>query len=80
MLNAEKRANQATHTLTSSQLDELFQNCIKLSTENKINVKNTWSLNLIDYIDEVITSSKLGENEVSNFQVASCTLDASVKT
>jgi condensin complex subunit 2 len=75
----ENRAGNATHTLSSSQLEDLFKNCIKLSTENKINVKNTWSLNLIDYIDEVITSSTVGKNEVSNFQVASCTLDASVK-
>lgn len=68
--NEESRADHATHTLSSTQLEELFKNCIKLSTENKINVKNTWSLNLIDYIDEVITSSTVGKNEVSNFQVA----------
>jgi condensin complex subunit 2 len=71
-------STKATHTLTGEQLDDLFKNCMKLSTENKINVKNTWQLNLIDYIDEVIETT-VGENEVSNFQVASCTLDASVK-
>ncbi|KAL9647402.1 hypothetical protein ABK040_006765 [Willaertia magna] len=69
------RVSNATRTLTASELEDLFHNCIKLSTENKINAKNTWQLNLIDYIGEVIETT-LGEN---NFQVASCTLDASVK-
>ena len=68
-------ANSA-RTLTSTELEDLFHNCIKLSTENKINSKNTWQLNLIDYIGEVIETNI---NDGSNFQVASCTLDASVK-
>lgn len=42
----------------------------------KINQKNSWSLNLIDYISDVLD---VETGEVTNFQVASCTLDASVK-
>ncbi len=53
----------------------------------KINQKNSWSLNLIDYITEVLD---VRPGEMTNFQVsiiylrliskvASCTLDASVK-
>jgi condensin complex subunit 2 len=43
----------------------------------KINSKNSWQLNLIDYIDDVIEVQR--DAEMTNFQVASCTLDASVK-
>lgn len=65
-----------TRRLTPDELEDLFKNCIKLSSENKITVKNTWQLNLIDYIDEVIENTL---NDAQNFQAASCTLDASVK-
>ncbi len=44
----------------------------------KINQKNTWELNLIDYIDDVIEQQK-ESTEITNFLAASCTLDASVK-
>lgn len=64
-----------SRTLTSSELEALFQNCIKLSSENKINAKNTWNLNLIDYIGEVLETTLTG----GSFQAASCTLDAGVK-
>eukprot|EP00052_Salpingoeca_macrocollata_P017771 m.145392 g.145392 ORF g.145392 m.145392 type:complete len:712 (+) comp20494_c0_seq1:37-2172(+) len=65
-----------TAALNNGQLSELYSNCIKLCTENKINQKNSWSLNLIDYISDVLDSRP---GEMTNFQVASCTLDASVK-
>ena len=61
---------------SSAQLSDLYSNCIKMCTENKINQKNSWSLNLIDYIGEVLDTR---HGEMTNFQVASCTLDASVK-
>jgi condensin complex subunit 2 len=41
----------------------------------KITQKNSWQLNLIDYMEDVLEVS--GDNP--NFQTASCTLDASVK-
>ncbi|XVE78431.1 hypothetical protein DITRI_Ditri13aG0144500 [Diplodiscus trichospermus] len=63
--------------LSKNQILELFQNCIKLASENKINQKNTWELNLIDHLREII---KVEENDVeTNFQKASCTLEAGVK-
>lgn len=40
--------------LTSAELSELYSSTIKLSQENKINVRNTWSLNLIDYIGMLV--------------------------
>ncbi|XP_024033064.1 condensin complex subunit 2 isoform X2 [Morus notabilis] len=63
--------------LDKQQILVLFQNCIKLASENKINQKNTWELNLIDHLTEII---KVEENDMeTNFQKASCTLEAGVK-
>ncbi|KAG2385827.1 hypothetical protein C9374_002976 [Naegleria lovaniensis] len=74
-LSGSAAGTTTSRTLTSSELESLFQNCIKLSSENKINVKNTWNLNLIDYIGEVLETTLTG----GSFQAASCTLDAGVK-
>ncbi|KAL0671051.1 hypothetical protein Bca4012_033755 [Brassica carinata] len=56
------------------QILELFQNCIKF----KINQKNTWELNLIDHLCEIIKVED-ENNAETNFQKASCTLEAGVK-
>ncbi|CAA2969046.1 condensin complex subunit 2 [Olea europaea subsp. europaea] len=84
---AVRRKPAAPTTVTSPKADpllgkeqilELFQNCIKLASENKINQKNTWELNLIDHLYEIIRVDE--ENDVeTNFQKASCTLEAGVK-
>ncbi|CAN8247681.1 unnamed protein product [Cochlearia groenlandica] len=60
------------------QILELFQNCIKLASENKINQKNTWYLNLIDHLSEIVKVED-DSNEETNFLKASCTLEAGVK-
>lgn len=65
--------------LSNEELSELYSSCIKLSTEGKINQKNTWDLNLIDYIPDVLGAQTDTSNEITNFQAASVTLDASVK-
>eukprot|EP00056_Hartaetosiga_gracilis_P010760 m.160293 g.160293 ORF g.160293 m.160293 type:complete len:759 (+) comp13383_c3_seq3:81-2357(+) len=67
---------QQNEELSSVQLSSLYSNCIKMCSENKINQKNSWELPLIDYIADV-TSTRPGE--LTNFQMASVTLDASVK-
>ncbi|VVA17574.1 PREDICTED: condensin complex [Prunus dulcis] len=64
--------------LGKEQILELFQNCIKLASENKINQKNTWELNLIDHLTEIIKVEEENDAE-TNFQKASCTLEAGVK-
>ncbi|XP_042519041.1 condensin complex subunit 2 [Macadamia integrifolia] len=64
--------------LCKDQIMELFQNCIKLASENKINQKNTWELNLIDHLSEII-KVEAEDNMETNFQKASCTLEAGVK-
>lgn len=64
--------------LTNVQLKDLYSNCIKLSTENKINAKNAFGLHLIDYMQELLTNLDKDQG-VTNFQIASCTLDAGAK-
>ncbi|EDQ86567.1 uncharacterized protein MONBRDRAFT_28164 [Monosiga brevicollis MX1] len=59
-----------------SDITDIYANCIKLCTENKVNQKNTWQLPLIDYMNDVMQTR---HGEMTNFQIASCTLDASVK-
>lgn len=56
----------------------------------KVNEKNSWSLNLIDHMGDVLSKPPApgsaaaahaddADGGVTNFQVASCTLDAGVK-
>ncbi|KAI3704000.1 hypothetical protein L1987_74201 [Smallanthus sonchifolius] len=77
-LNNAAEANRTDKILGQEQIMELFQNCIKLASENKINQKNTWELNLIDHIFEIIEVEEASDVE-TNFQKASCTLEAGVK-
>ncbi|KAL6884596.1 hypothetical protein ACP4OV_010532 [Aristida adscensionis] len=64
--------------LNRDQVMDLFHNCIKLASENKINQKNTWELGLIDHLSEIIQAGE-EEDDETNFQKASCTLEAGVK-
>ncbi|CAK9146032.1 unnamed protein product [Ilex paraguariensis] len=64
--------------LGKQQILELFQNCIKLASENKINQKNTWELGLIDHLCDIVKIEEEDDVE-TNFQKASCTLEAGVK-
>ena len=62
---------------TAVQLNQHCKDVIKLSTENKINCKNAFNFWLIDVMAAM---AKKNDSEINkNFQVASCTLDASVK-
>ncbi|KAL2331859.1 hypothetical protein Fmac_019440 [Flemingia macrophylla] len=64
--------------LNKQQILDLFNNCIKLASENKINQKNTWELDLIDHLTDIIRADE-GDHVETNFQIASCTLEAGVK-
>ena len=66
---------EAMKMLKNDQIIDLYKSCIKLASENKINTKNTWSLQLIDHLSDIVHDEKEGPN----FQKASCTLDAGVK-
>lgn len=70
-------SNNSMAGYSAAQLAEHYANCMKLSAENKINVKNAFHLQLIDYMAEVMKTKK--KSEMDNFQAASCALDASAK-
>ncbi|PVH71625.1 hypothetical protein DL98DRAFT_577296 [Cadophora sp. DSE1049] len=53
-----------------------FEEWMKMATDNKINVANSWNFALIDYFYDM---SLLKEGDGVNFQKASCTLDGCVK-
>ena len=40
--------------LDNGQLCALFENCLKLASENKITAKNTWDLPLIDHLSDLV--------------------------
>ncbi|XP_042005315.1 condensin complex subunit 2-like [Salvia splendens] len=69
---------EADSCLGKEQILDLFHNCIKLASENKINQKNTWELNLIDHLCEIVKVEEEDDTE-TNFQKASCTLEAGVR-
>eukprot|EP00891_Asterochloris_glomerata_P007927 jgi/Astpho2/7927/Aster-x1468 len=64
--------------LARVQVTDLYQNCLKLASENKINKNNTWSLGLIDHLSDLVKPAD-SEGRSTNFQAASCTLEAGVK-
>lgn len=71
-------AAQAPATFGLQQVIELYRNALKLASENKITKDNTWALGLIDHMSDLVKPSD-EESGQTNFQRASCTLDAGVK-
>ena len=55
----------------------LYQNCLKLASENKITSKNTWALPLIDHLADLVAPAA-GSTGGTDFQRASLTLAAGV--
>lgn len=74
----EKRKSVSAAGMSNEQVKAHYASCIKLSSENKINVKNAFALHLIDYMKDLLKDSQNADSG-TNFQVASCTLDAGVK-
>lgn len=78
--------------MSDAALADMYSTTIKLCQEGKINAKNTWSLNLIDYMEMLVKDGK-GDGDKreepaatgqeaggdTNFQVAGVTLDAGVR-
>ncbi|XP_031842026.1 condensin complex subunit 2 [Nomia melanderi] len=62
--------------MPSTQMAERISQCIKLGTENKINLKNAFSLEMIDFMTYMI---KKQDVNMSNLQIASTSLDVSTK-
>eukprot|EP00873_Tetraselmis_striata_P043363 jgi/Tetstr1/463627/TSEL_008489.t1 len=63
-------------TLSKDEVLDIYQNCIRLAAESKINAKNSFSLRLIEHMEDLVRAE---EEEETNFQKASCTLDAGVQ-
>lgn len=55
-----------TSGYSAAQLAEHYANCMKLSAENKINVKNAFNLHIIDYMAEMVRKKSSG---LDNLQV-----------
>ena len=75
---AFQAASQVAPTFGMQQVIELYRNSLKLASENKITKDNTWGLGLIDHMSDLVKPSD-DEQGQTNFQRASCTLDAGVK-
>ena len=61
---------------------QMYKDCITMATENKVNEKNSWSLDFIDhmgYMLELDGNAAADATGGLNFQMASTTLDAGVK-
>ncbi|KAL2738937.1 hypothetical protein V1478_001503 [Vespula squamosa] len=62
--------------MSEPQMSELISQCIKLNAENKINAKNAFSLEMIDFMTFMVTKRN---SELTNLQVASTSLDVCTK-
>ena len=58
---------------------EQLQQCITMTNENKVNEKNSWSLDFIDHMRHMLDDKEGPKEGGPNFQMASTTLDAGVK-
>ena len=71
----KENARGIAPALSTTELKNILGQCLKLASENKITPQNTWALNLIEHMPELIKEN----GEQTNFQRASVTLDAGVK-
>ncbi|KAJ2492077.1 hypothetical protein IWW37_001791 [Coemansia sp. RSA 2050] len=62
--------------LSPEELNQRYEEWMKIAADNKINANNTWDFALIDYFYDM---SLLREGDSINFQKASCTLDGCIK-
>lgn len=58
------------------RLKDHYKHCIRLSASNKINTKNAFDLQLIDYMQDLVSGSEDGQ---MNFKIASSALDVGAK-
>lgn len=66
----------AVTRMSAPQIAEGISECIRLNTQNKINIKNAFSLNMIDFMTYMVRNK---DEKISNLQMASQTLDVSAK-
>ncbi|KAJ2720591.1 hypothetical protein GGI07_004508 [Coemansia sp. Benny D115] len=75
-LNSQATFSVQLPHLTPEELNQRYEEWMKIAADNKINANNTWDFALIDYFYDM---SLLREGDSINFQKASCTLDGCVK-
>lgn len=68
--------NQMENVGCIDRLRDHYKHCIRLSASNKINPKNAFDLQLIDYMKDLVSSSEDGQ---MNFKIASSALDVGAK-
>ncbi|KAK0083350.1 hypothetical protein PV325_000004 [Microctonus aethiopoides] len=68
--------NSIVGGMSQPQIAEGIAECIKLNLQNKINMKNAFSLNMIDFMSYLVRNRDEG---ISNLQVAGTSLDVSAK-
>jgi hypothetical protein len=64
--------------LSTPELTEIYQSCMRMASENKITAKNTWELSLIDHIDKVFEPLPRTGTLV-DFSLASYALETGIK-
>jgi len=74
-IGAMSASKMAMNPVEQARVIEMYKTVIQMSSENKLNEKNSWNYDLIDHMGGLIKDESRGVN----FQKASCTLDASVK-
>ncbi|CAH7687255.1 condensin complex subunit 2/barren [Phakopsora pachyrhizi] len=65
--------------ISTEVMNNNYDEWMKMATDNKINVNNTWSFALIDYFHDMSLLRNPDSEGGINFQKASCTLDGCVK-
>lgn len=70
----QNRHGPVVERRTAAELQNIYSNCIKLSQNNKITVKNAFQLKLIDHMLTLLKAS-----DEPNFKLATATLDAGTK-
>lgn len=69
-------ASEMEGIIAIDKLKDHYKHCIRLSASNKINPKNAFDLQLIDYMQDLVSTSEDGQ---MNFKIASSALDVGAK-
>jgi hypothetical protein len=64
---------------TQAELAAMLEGCLRLAADKKINEKNVWSLPLLEYLPDLVSSQRGGDASAYNFQKATVGLDAGVQ-
>lgn len=77
---SRRASRHVSRQLTHAEIAAMYSTTIKLCQDNKITARNTWSLDLIDYMPMLFkTDASPAAEGDTNFQLAGVTLDASVR-